>query len=96
MLRRTSPGFRRQKSGRVFRYLRPGYIKNGPKGKSRIHSAKDKYGLSNFSLIILERCEPSVLTCREQYWLDLLAPAYNILLAAASSAGYTHTQESLV
>ncbi|RYE27640.1 MAG: hypothetical protein EOP45_00360 [Sphingobacteriaceae bacterium] len=83
------------KSGRVFRYIRPGYLKTGPKGKSLIHNAFVKYGLSNFVLVILDDCNLDVLTVREQYWFDLLSPCYNILSAAQSSAGYTHTLESL-
>jgi group I intron endonuclease len=53
-----------------------------------------KHGLANFTLIILERCTIEELTVREQYWLDLLKPAYNILTAAKSSVGYTHTADS--
>jgi len=84
-----------RKSGRLFRYLIPSYIKGGPKGKSLIHQAFVKYGVSSFSLIILERCEVSALTVQEQFWIDLLAPAYNILASAKSSIGYIHSQETL-
>ncbi len=54
-----------------------------------------KHGLANFTLIILERCTIEELTVREQYRLDLdlLKPAYNILTAAKSSVGYTHTAD---
>lgn len=84
-----------KKSGRIYRYLRPAYLRDGIKGASLIRNAMVKYGLSSFTLIILERCTIEELTVREQYWLDLLKPAYNILPAAKSSVGYTHTGESL-
>jgi group I intron endonuclease len=55
-----------------------------------------KYGYSNFSLDILEYCEPSVLIKREQYYLDTLKPEYNILKKAGSSFGYKHSLETLL
>lgn len=66
-------------------------------GKSNMLIAKAllKYGYSNFSLEILEYCEPEVLISREQYYLDLLKPEYNILTLAGSSLGYKHTEETL-
>lgn len=54
-----------------------------------------KYGYSKFKLEILEYCEPSILVEREQYYIDLLNPEYNILKVAGSLFGYKHTQESL-
>lgn len=53
-------------------------------------SAFKKYGIENFSFEILEYCESSALADllkREQYYLDLLKPAYNILTIAGSSKG---------
>jgi group I intron endonuclease len=49
------------------------------KGSIIIYRALLKYGYSNFSLDILEYCEPSVLIAREQYYIDYLKPEYNIL-----------------
>lgn len=54
-----------------------------------------KYGFSNFSLDILEYCNPEDAVKREQYYLDLLKPKYNIVKLAASTLGYKHTEESL-
>lgn len=54
-----------------------------------------KYGYSGFSLDILEICDISVLIQREQFYIDLLKPEYNILQVAGSLFGYKHTQESL-
>jgi group I intron endonuclease len=64
------------------------------KVKSRtsiIYSALLKHGYSNFSLDILEYCEADVLIEREQYYLDLLKPEYNILKAANSRIGSKHS-----
>lgn len=64
------------------------------KVKSRtsiIYSALLKHDYSNFSLDILEYCEADVLVEREQYYLDLLKPEYNILKAANSRIGSKHS-----
>lgn len=61
------------------------------KGRSMINSALLKYGYSNFTLEILEYCDSSEAVpyhCstrgREQYYLDLFKPEYNILSTAGS------------
>ncbi len=61
------------------------------KSSSIIYSAILKYGYSNFSLDILEYCEPRSLIKREQYYLDLLNPKYNICKVAGSTLGKKHT-----
>lgn len=48
------------------------------KGSIIIYRALLKYGYSNFSLDILEYCEKDVLIEREQYYIDLIKPEYNI------------------
>lgn len=37
-----------------------------------------KYGHSNFSLNIIEYCESNALIAKEQYYIDLIKPKYNI------------------
>jgi group I intron endonuclease len=54
-----------------------------------------KYGYSSFRLEILEYCDPSSIIEREQYYIDLLKPEYNILQVAGSLFGYKHTTESI-
>lgn len=54
-----------------------------------------KYGYPNFSLSILEYCKKEQLIEKEQYYLDLLNPTYNILKYAYSSEGYKHTLETI-
>lgn len=65
------------------------------KSRSIISSALLKNGLSNFRLDILEYCDSRDVVSREQYYIDLLNPEYNILKKAYSSLGYKHTEETL-
>jgi group I intron endonuclease len=55
-----------------------------------INRALLKHGYSNFTLEILEYCEPSNVIAREQFYLDLLCPEYNILQTAGSSLGFRY------
>jgi len=54
-----------------------------------------KYSYSKFELDILEYCDPVNLIAREQYYIDLLKPEYNILKVAGSLFGYKHTEKTL-
>ena len=76
-------------------YYRESYITHPSRGKSIICFALVKYGYSNFSLSILEYCDRTEVISREQYYLDLLNPPYNILKYAYSSEGYKHTLEAI-
>ena len=49
----------------------------------------------NFKLEILEYCDSENVIEREQYYLDLLKPEYNILKMAGSCYGHRHTEETL-
>jgi len=68
--------------------------KRRQKGSSVIYSAILKYGHDKFKLDILEYCEPEILIAREQYYIDLLKPEYNILKIANSRFGRKHTEET--
>jgi hypothetical protein len=57
---------------------------------SRIYKALLNYGHKNFDLEILEYCDASLIICREQYYLDLLEPEYNICKTAGSMLGFKH------
>jgi hypothetical protein len=61
-----------------------------------INRALLKYGYSNFTLEIIEYCEPSDVIDREQFYLDKLKPEYNILTKAGSSLGYQHSEETKI
>nr|YP_009364325.1 GIY-YIG endonuclease [Ophiocordyceps sinensis]ARF03387.1 GIY-YIG endonuclease [Ophiocordyceps sinensis] len=60
-----------------------------------INKAILKYGYSKFKLDIVEYCEAKELVKREQYYMDLISPYYNVLKTAYSSLGYKHTEKTL-
>lgn len=60
-----------------------------------IYKSLLKYGYSNFTFYILKYCEIPQLLEQEQYFLDNLQPAYNILKTAGSSLGFKHSEETL-
>lgn len=59
-----------------------------------IYKSLLKYGYSKFSWEILEYCIAEECTVREQYYLDLLKPEYNILKIANSIRGFKHPKDS--
>lgn len=65
-------------------------------GESRILRALLKYGYSKFQVEILEYCSPEDTIKREQYYIDLLKPEYNLNPTAGSRLGAKHLAESLL
>lgn len=53
-------------------------LKSKVKGSTIIYRALLKYGYCNFTLDILEYCKPNELITREQYYVNLIKPEYNI------------------
>jgi group I intron endonuclease len=72
------------------KHLQKESVKNG----SIIYKALLKYGYSNFSLEIIEYCDPSDATKREQDYMDLLKPEYNINPKAGSRLSSTQSDEA--
>lgn len=69
----------------------------GGKGENRnsiIYNSLLKNGYSNFTLEILEFCTAENCIKKEQYYIDLLKPEYNLLPTAGSWLGYKHLEES--
>lgn len=66
------------------------------KRNMRIDRALLKYGYSKFKLQILEYCDICNVIEKEQYYLDLLKPEYNILLKAGSSLGFKHSEDTIL
>ena len=60
-----------------------------------IYKALLAHGFENFKLDILEHCKPSELIKREQYYIDLLKPEYNILKVAGSCLGVKRSIETI-
>ena len=64
------------------------YLESGvKKSRSIIYSSMLKCGYSNFSLEIIEYCKKSETILREQYFLDILNPEYNLRKIANSNLG---------
>ena len=66
------------------------------KNNMLINKAIIKYGRDKFSLDIMEYCLIKDLIKREQYYIDVLRPEYNILKIAGSSYGYKHSEANLI
>ena len=77
---------------RFYRYFNVDRFKNS---NILIYNALLKYGLENFELHILEYCDRGNTINREQYYLDLIKPVYNILKKAGSSLGFKHNISTL-
>lgn len=89
---------------RIKEYLNPLYInRNLKKGNSIIMNAILKYGYTNFEIKILETItfntnqsksdRKSIVLAREQYYLDLIIPEYNINKFAGSNQGRVYSEE---
>jgi group I intron endonuclease len=73
---------------RLIKYFNSSHLLKYP--NMSICKALLKHGYSNFSFHIVEYCESDKCLQREQYYIDLLNPKYNILRTAGSSLGYKH------
>lgn len=79
-------------SVRMYSYYSLRYL---AKSNRPIDRALLKYGFSNFTLEILEYTDINNVLDKEQYYMDLYKPQYNIVQKAGSTLGYKHTQKSL-
>lgn len=86
---------------RIQSYLLPSYL-NSNKYNSIIQNALNKYGYGEFTLLILEPYSSNnldkgfknFLFSREQHFIDILNPKYNILKFAGSSLGHKPSEET--
>jgi group I intron endonuclease len=74
------------------RFLKKEALRN----KSIIYKSLLKYDYNNFTLDVLEYCEPNMLIRREQHYIDMLKPEYNICLIAGSGLGTKDSSETLL
>lgn len=79
-------------SARLYRYYSLKHIE--VQSKSSIIRKALLSGYSNFSFEILEYCNKEDCIIREQYYIDLLKPEYNVLSTAGSLLGYKHSEEA--
>nr|ATI20190.1 ribosomal protein S3 [Juglanconis oblonga] len=84
-------------SVRLHNYFNIRYLNKELKiGNSIIYRTLLKNRHKNFSLEILEYCEPSLTISNEQKYFDMLKPEYNILKIAGSNLGYKHSPQTLI
>lgn len=81
-------------SSRMKNYLNNTFLKNRKNANMPIVKALLKYDQSNFSLLILEYVDYSLLTIRETFFITTVIPYYNVLKQGYSSLGYKHTKET--
>lgn len=60
----------------------------------KLQNGYNKYGAEAFTYSILELCEIDQLLTKEQYWMDLLNPWYNILKVAGRTTGHQWVPET--
>lgn len=76
--------------------MQPAYLSK----KKHLHIVRaiNKYGLTNFTIVILEFVHTNVpglkLDLAENKWIALLNPEYNILKFAFSSLGFKHNEDT--
>lgn len=61
---------------------------------AHLQSAWNKYGADCFEFTVLERCEKERLIEREQFYIDLEQPVYNMSPTAGSSLGIKRSEET--
>ena len=61
---------------------------------AHLQSSWNKYGADSFTFEVVENCEKELAVEREQFYMDLLKPKYNIAPVAGNSLGVKHTDES--
>lgn len=74
-------------------YHEPWYLTANPSLIITLTRAIAKYGMGNFTIVILEFTSAEGAVPAEQTWIYNYKPAYNILSQAGSSLGYKHTEE---
>jgi len=90
---KTYVGSSRKLNTRFSAYFRTSFLLHRLRG-SLIYKALLKHGHSNFTLEILEYCEPEIVIQREQFYLDNLEPEYNLCKTAGSSFGLKTSLET--
>lgn len=60
---------------------------------SHVYRALLFYGHNNLYLEILEYCNKDTIIIRDNYYIDILKPEYNILKKAGSRLGFRHSPE---
>lgn len=66
----------------------------GKHHSGHLQNAYNIYGIENFVYSIVECCSEEKIREREQYYINILKPRYNIQPTVGSSLGLKHTEET--
>lgn len=67
------------------------HLRRSNHSNKHLQNAWNIYGENVFVFEILEECDVSLIIKKEQYYIDLLKPEYNIRKIAASNLGFKHS-----
>jgi len=70
------------------------YLTRSEHHSKHLQSAWNCYGADSFRFKVIEECDKGQLVQREQYYIDLLKPEYNILPNADSALGAKRSSET--
>jgi len=68
-------------------------LKNNKHCNYKLQRSFNKYGIDSFEFYILELIHNDKLIEREQYYINLMKPIFNICKIAGNTLGYKHTEE---
>lgn len=68
-------------------------LRNNKHHSKYLQNSYNKHSELFFKYYIIEECDEEQLIEKEQYWIDLLKPKYNLCLIAGKRSGYKHTEE---
>ncbi len=71
-----------------------GRLRGNKHENSKLQNHFNKYGEFDLVFIIVELCLPEYLIIREQFYIDLMSPFFNICPTAGSSLGRKHSDLS--
>lgn len=68
-------------------------LRNGTHRNRHLQRFVDKYGDDNLEFEIVELCNEDVILAREQYYIDLMNPSFNLSPTAGSNKGIVFSKE---
>lgn len=77
------------------KHLHIWYLNKRNHQNKHLQRAWNKYGIDGFEFIVLEECDKDDLIGREQYYIDILKPEYNICLIAGNTQGRKFSDEAI-
>jgi group I intron endonuclease len=69
-------------------------LRNNSHHSKYLQNAFNKHKENNFTFEILEECDSEFLILREQYFIDILSPVYNMAKIAGNTLGLKRTEDT--